>query len=193
MVSIRAISRCEIPIFILHTVLSRYICLLNSNIHSRVSPNTVRTCEPPQSPLDKCFVCYFKWEMSAKIMPELQITNDRSFVALPFISNSDTRRQTSSRVRFPDQDDEDLLLDVLPFPEERLALQQQSQVRTLQVWDRRNLDPIISDNSEAKSSHSKASSILVEAPFPRGQLQRSQRWPQETETPPSSEKWSEKH
>ena len=71
--------------------------------------------------------------MSAKIMPELQITNDRSFVALPFISNSDTRRQTSSRVRFPDQDDQDLLLDVLPFPEERLALQQQSQVTTLQV------------------------------------------------------------
>ena len=31
----------------------------------------------------------------------------------------------STRVRFPDQDDDQLLLDVVPFPEERLALQQQ--------------------------------------------------------------------
>ena len=68
---------------------------------------------------------------------------------LPFISDSDTRRQTSSRVRFPDQDDEDLLLDVLPFPEERLALQQRVKVRTLQVFlDRYNLNRCFRQLSE---------------------------------------------
>ena len=65
----------------------------------------------------------------------------RLWCHLPFISDSDTRRQTSSRVRFPDQDDDDLLLDVLPFPEERLALQQRVKVWTLQIFlDRYNLN-----------------------------------------------------
>ena len=51
---------------------------------------------------------------------------------IKFISDSGARRQQtppSSRVRFPEQDEDDLLLDVLPFPEERLALQQQRPVQ----------------------------------------------------------------
>ena len=58
---------------------------------------------------------------------------------IPFISDTGIRRQTSSRVRFPDQDDDDLLLDVLPFPEERLAQEQRVQVWSSGSHGQRNL------------------------------------------------------
>ena len=110
---------------------------------------------------------------------------------IKFISDSGARRQQtppSSRVRFPEQDEDDLLLDVLPFPEERLALQQQRPVK-LQTRHMilENHIYFITDNSKQLSPNRSASTDLVKVTVLRGELQSSQRRPQEAEAPFTAE------